>query len=219
MDFEQVESAQLLSRQWVVDGPVMVLPYTDADMAQRAGQLAAQRAGAKGLVLAVHDTDRQGFVTTVNLAFAATRSPWLGYMAQDAFAGRDWMALALQALHRQRGVFLGFNDGKWQGALAAFGLASRAWAATNYATEAAAGAEQGPFFHPSYQRHYADAELTVLAHQAKGYVYEPNSVLVEVDWVKEAQAVHAPDRALYRQRAALGFDGRVADKALQGLFA
>jgi hypothetical protein len=219
MDFEQVEAAQLLSRQWTVDGPVMVLPYTDADMAQRAGQHAAQRAGAKGLVLAVHDTERQGFVATVNQAFAATRSPWLGYMAQDAFAGRDWMALALQALHRQRGVFLGFNDGKWQGALASFGLASRAWAATNYANEAATGAEQGPFFHPSYQRHYADAELTVLAMQVKGYVYEPNSVLVEVDWVKEAQTVDSADRALYRQRAAQGFDGRVADKALQGLFA
>ncbi len=219
MDFEQVESAQLQVRQWSVDGPVMVLPYTDADMAQRAGQLAAKRAGAKGLVLAVHDTERQGFVATVNQAFTATRSSWLGYMAQDAFAGRDWLALALQALHRQRGVFLGFNDGKWQGALAAFGLASRAWAAANYATEAGAGAAQGPFFHPSYQRHYADAELTVLAHQAKGYVYEPNSVLVEVDWAKEAQAVHAPDRALYRQRASQGFDGRVADKALLGLFA
>ncbi len=216
MDFEQVESAELLSRQWAVDGPVMVLPYTDADMAQRAGQHAAQRAGAKGLLLAVHDTERQGFVATVNLAFAATRSPWLGYMAQDAFAGRDWMALALQALHRQRGEFLGFNDGKWQGALASFGLASRAWAAGNYVNETGG---QGAFFHPSYQRHYADAELTVLAMQAKNYVYEPNSVLVEVDWAKEAQAVHAEDRALYRQRAAQGFEGRVADKALQGLFA
>jgi hypothetical protein len=219
MDFEQVESAQLQGRQWAVDGPVMVLPYTDADMAQRAGQHAAQRAGAKGLLLAVHDTERQGFVATVNLAFAATRSPWLGYMAQDAFAGRDWMALALQALHRQRGVFLGFNDGKWQGALAAFGLASRAWAGGNYAAQAGAGATQGPFFHPSYQRHYADAELTVLARQAKGYVYEPNSVLMEVDWAKEAQAVDPVDRALYRQRAALGFDGRVAEQALLGLFA
>jgi hypothetical protein len=116
-------------------------------------------------------------------------------------------------------VFLGFNDGKWQGALASFGLASRAWAAANYAKEAAAGAEQGPFFHPSYQRHYADAELTVLAMQAKGYVYEPNSVLVEVDWAKDGQTVDPADRALYRQRSALGFDGRVAEQALIGLFA
>jgi hypothetical protein len=100
--------------------------------------------------------------------------------------------------------------------LAAFGLASRAWAAANYAREAG---EQGPFFHPSYQRHYADAELTVLAHHAKGYVYEPHSVLIEVDWGKEAQPVHAPDRALYRQRAAQGFDGRGVDARLLGLFA
>lgn len=222
MDFEQVESAQLRSRQWVVDGPLMVLPFTDEGMAQRAGQMAAQRAGAKGLVLAVHDRHKQGFVAMVNQVFAASQSPWLGYMAQDAFAGRDWMALALQALHRQRGVLLGFNDGKWQGALASFGLASRAWAAANYAgvdMDVDSSSGQSTFFHASYQRHYADAELTVLARQANGYVYEPNSVLVEVDWGKEGQAVDAADRALFRERASSGFDGRVQSPALQGLFA
>ena len=216
MDFEQLDTAALQGRVWVVDGPVMVMPYTDAAMAERAGQLAAKRAGANGLLLAVHDTTRQGFVATANQAFAATRSPWFGYMAQDVFAGRDWLALALVALHMKEGVLLGFNDGKWRGALASFGLASRKWAAANYAQ----GPDgRGPFFHPSYQRHYADTELTVLARQAKGYVYEPNSVLIEVDWGKDAQPVHAPDRALYRQRAAQGFDGRVVDAALLGLFA
>ena len=45
MDFEQVESAQLLSRQWVVDGPVMVLPYTDADMAQASANLQQDAVG------------------------------------------------------------------------------------------------------------------------------------------------------------------------------
>jgi hypothetical protein len=216
VDFERVDTAGLQGRVWAVDGPVMVMPYTDAAMAERAGQLAAQRAGANGLVLAVHDVQRQGFVATANQAFAATRSPWFGYMAQDVFAGRDWLALALVALHMKQGVLLGFNDGKWRGALASFGLASRTWAGANYAQ----GIEgQGPFFNPHYQRHYADTELTVLARHAKGYVYEPNSVLIEVDWAKDSQPVHGPDRALYRQRAAQGFDGRVADKALLALFA
>jgi hypothetical protein len=217
MDFEQIESDQLSSRRWSVDGPLMVLPFVDESMAKQAGQLAAKRAGANGLVLGVHDRERKGFVDIVNQVFAASQSPWFGYMAQDAFAGRDWMALALQALHRQRGVLLGFNDGKWQGALASFGLASRSWAANNYLNSDQMQG-QGVFFYPQYQRHYADAELTVLAKNAKGYVYEPNSVLVEVDWGKERQVVDVADRALFRQRAALEFDGRVKDQALQGMF-
>jgi hypothetical protein len=216
LEFELVEAAELQTREWTVNGPVMVMPFIDASMAERAGKLAAKRAGTNGLVLAVHDATRQGFVATANQAFAATHSPWFGYMAQDVFAGREWLALALVALHIKQGVMLGFNDGKWRGQLASFGLASRSWAAANYAQ----GPDgQGPFFQPSYQRHYADTELTVLARQAKGYVYEPNSVLIEVDWGKDAQPVHAPDRALYRQRAAQGFEGRVVDAALLGLFA
>jgi hypothetical protein len=50
-------------------------------------------------------------------------------------------------------------------------------------------------------------------------VYDPNSVLVEVDWAKDGAGVHAPDRALYRQRAALGFDSRVKDTTLANMFA
>jgi len=132
MNVECVTAAELKHKQWHVDGPVMVMPFIDAEMANRAAELAALRAGAKGLILGVQDTQKQGFVKCVNQAFTATRSPWFGYMAQDAFAGRDWMAVALQTLHKEAGVLLAFNDGKWQGALASFGLASRAWAADNY---------------------------------------------------------------------------------------
>jgi len=212
MDFELVDSSQLANRNWELDGALMVLPCTDVALATRAGELAAARASAKGKVLAVLDEHRQGFVAIANQVFHASRSPWFGYMAQDALAGRDWMGLALQALHRQRGVLLGFNDGKWHGALASFGLVSRAWAAGNYLPE------QGALFHAGYARHYADAELTVLARQAKAYVYEPNSVLVEVDWGKDSAMVHAHDRALYRQRAQEGFGGRVRDPALLEMF-
>ena len=212
MDFELIDAPQLSQYSWEPEGALMVLPCTDIALATRAGELAAARASAKGKVLAVHDLQRIGFVAIVNQVFAASRSPWFGYMAQDALAGRDWMGLALQALHRQRGVLLGFNDGKWHGALASFGLASRAWAADNYLPE------QGGLFHTGYARHYADAELTVLARQAKGYVYEPNSVLVEVDWGKDAATVHAQDRALYRQRVQSGFGGRVRDTALLEMF-
>ena len=184
--------------------------HGDASLAKRAVELAAKRASAKGLILAIEDTQQLGFVNCVNQAFAATISPFFGYMAQDAFAGRDWMALALQVLHLKRGVLLAFNDGKWHGALAAFGLANRAWACENY--------DDGRFFLPQYKRHYADTELTLLAMQAKGFVYQPNSLLVEVDWGKDQAQVDASDKALFKKRKAQGFDGKVQDKSLIELF-
>ncbi len=191
------------------DGPIMVMPFIDEGQALRAANLAASRAGVASLLLAVHDEGRQGFIATVNQAFAATRSPWFGYMAQDAFAGRDWLALAVQAMRAKQAGLLGFNDGKWQGQLAAFGLAERAWAQTVYG---------GTFFHAAYLSHFADTELTLIAREQGRYVYEPHSVLVEVDWEKERAPVNPGDRALYASRAARGFDARVHKQQLLQLF-
>jgi len=67
-------------------------------------------------------------------------------------------------------------------------------------------------------RHYADTELTLLARQLGGYVYQPNSVLVEVDWRKDQAAVSGQDRALFQQRIAQGIDGKVTHAGLLGLF-
>ena len=190
-------------------GPVMVMPYINEPQARRAAEFAAHRAGTDGLLLAIHDEQRQGFIATVNQAFKATRSPWFGYMAQDAYAGRSWLALALKAMHAKQAGLLGFNDGKWQGQLASFGLADRAWAESNYG---------GDFFDPGYCSHYADTELTLIARQQGRYVYEPNSVLLEVDWHKESAAVNPADRQRFKARALHGFDGRVTDPRLQTLF-
>jgi hypothetical protein len=192
-----------------IEGVLMVMPCTDAAMGQRAAQLAAQRARTvPGMVWVVHDTPRAGFVSVLNTVAALSRSDWIGYFAQDAFAGRDWLPLALQALQRQAGHFLGFNDGKWQGQLAAFGLARRAWLQGIYG---------GPVFYPGYHSHYGDAELTLVARQQGVYVYEPHSILVEVDWAKDQRTVHLPDKQLFRQRQASGFDGRVSHPGLLSL--
>ena len=191
------------------DGPIMVMPFIDESQAIRAARLAASRAGVDSLLLAVHDVGRQGFIATVNQAFAVTRSPWFGYMAQDAFAGRDWLQLAVNAMRIKNAGLLGFNDGKWQGQLAAFGLAERAWAQTVY---------DGAFFHAAYRSHFADTELTLIAREQGRYVYDPNSVLVEADWVKEGSSVNASDRDLYKSRAASGFGARVHNPRLLELF-
>ena len=192
------------------DGPVMVMPYIDETQALRAARLAASRAGLDSLLLAVHDESRQGFIATINQAFAATRSPWFGYMAQDAFAGRNWLSLAVNALQSRKAGLLGFNDGKWQGQLAAFGLAERTWAQSVFG---------GAFFHAAYRSHFADTELTLIAREQGRYVYEPHSLLMEVDWDKESAAVSAVDRALYRSRVATGFEARVHNPQLLQLFA
>ena len=188
-------------------GVIMVMPFLDKSMAERAAALAASRAGLEkndmSIVLAVQDTKQQGFVATLNQAFAATQSPWLGYMAQDAFAGRNWLALALQKLQSQAGAALiGFNDGKWQGQLASFGLARRDWISKVYTNA---------FFFQGYHSHFADAELTLVARQQGVYVYEPQSVLVEVDWKKDQAAVNEADRRLFATRKKTGFGSRVSD--------
>lgn len=189
---------------------IMVLPATDLNMALRAAAFAEQRANAGLLVLVIPDDCRQGFVSIVNQAFRQTSSAWFGYMAQDAFAGRNWLSLALNRLGVTNAAFLGFNDGKWQGALASFGLARRDWAHTNYG---------GDYFYPGYFSHYADAEMTLLALGQGAYTYEPDSVLIELDWDKDVRQVNPADRLLYRERARNGFDGRVTHPQLLTAYA
>jgi hypothetical protein len=75
------------------------------------------------------------------------------------------------------------------------------------------------FFYPQYARHYADAELTLLALQAGVYAYEPNSILVEVDWDKDHASVDSHDRTVFAQRKAQHFDGKVTQAVLLDLIA
>lgn len=193
------------------DAAVTVLmPHIDAAAAQRSATLMEARAGCPVSIWCIEDRARDGFVACINRHAARVQSPYLAYVAQDAFAGRYWLRQALQALERNQGTLLGFNDGKWAGLLAAFGLLRLDWARAQYA---------GAVFHPGYRAHYADAELTLLAMEEGRYRYEANSVLVEVDWSKDGKPTDAQDRALFAARRAQGFDGRVRNPRLLSLFA
>lgn len=185
---------------------LFVMPCTDLPMASRAAHHMAKRANAPGHVLLVQDLHAWGFIRIVNQVFQVTQGQYFGYVAQDAFAGRQWLSLALDALQRPDKALFAFNDGKWQGAFASFGLASRVWASKNY--------PDGDFFQPGYQRHYADVEISLLAIGQGRYIHDPRSVLVEVDWNKDAAPVDPQDRAYYRSRVAHGFEGRVTQPAL-----
>lgn len=188
---------------------LVIMPYIDRAAAERSARQLAMRAGVGGLLLAIQDCDRQGFISTINQVYRRTQSTTVAYVAQDAFAGRHWLKLALEALRKSGKGLHGFNDGKWMGTLAGFGLATRTWADANYG---------GDLFHPAYQRHYADVELTMLALGDNQYCYDPNAVLMEVDWDKEHAVVDPGDRALYRQRVADQLDGRVQNPKLLALF-
>jgi hypothetical protein len=183
---------------------LVVIPFTNTSMVKQSAELMAKRAMAPGSILAVFDDLQLGFIRIVNQVFRQTQSDTFAYAAQDAFAGRAWLKLALDALGQQY-QFLGFNDGKWAGAIASFGLARRPWASQNY---------QGNFFCPQYRSHYADAELGLLAMQEGVYVYEANSLLVEMDWEKDTKQVDENDRKIFLQRRAIGFDAKVTNPHL-----
>ena len=198
------ELAAYENNSLVTGGVLVAMPFLNADHAQRAAKLMANRASAPGVILCIHDEKEEGFITLVNRAFAKTQSAYFAYVAQDAFAGKDWLKEALSAMGDQK-HFLGFNDGKWAGALAGFGLARRSWAVNHYG---------GNFFYPQYKRHYADAELTLLAMQAGVYAYDSSSLLIEVDWDKDGANVDPGDRKLFLERKQHGFDGKVTNTAL-----
>lgn len=187
---------------------LVAMPYIDKEQAMRSANLMESRAGVDCTIIAIEDHNRDGFISMINLIFQKSQSPYFVYVAQDAFAGRDWLKLALTALGDDK-HFLGFNDGKWAGALAGFGLARRSWIAKN---------NKNYFFYSSYKKHYADAEMTLIALQQGVYIYEPNSVMLEVDWQKDQQAVNLHDKALFLERKKNGFDGKVTHPKLIDLF-
>jgi hypothetical protein len=178
---------------------IFLMPFTDPAQAKKSSALLAARAGAPGLLLCVYDQNLEGFISIANRVYEKTQSTWFGYTAQDAFAGRNWLDIALKVLDLKNGVLLGFNDGKWSGELAAFGLAQRAWASLNYG---------GPLFFPEYERHYADVELSLLAQACDRYVYDANSVMVEIDWEKETKATNINDKKKFQARKQQHFDYR-----------
>ena len=189
---------------------LIFMPFIHPPEAKRTAEVLARRSGFDDATLVcILDSKHDGFVSLVNRAFRLSESPFVVYLAEDAFPGRDWLKIAHAEINQKKAGLLGFNDGKWQGELAAFGLVERAWAKNNYA---------GDLFYPQYQQHYADTELTLLARNDKAYAYNPHSILLEVDWDKDQKPTNAADKALFQTRVRTGFDKRVEDPSLLGRF-
>lgn len=202
MQIEYITAARLRKTAPFEAHAVVAMPATDPVQAERSARLMARRAGVDGLILVVYDEERNGFINTCNLAFKNSRSHYFAYVAQDAFAGRVWLKVAQIQLEKTGKGMLAFNDGKWQGQLASFGMVSRTWAERHY---------NGDLFFPLYHSHYADAELTLVAKTHDQLCYAPRSVMIEVDWEKEDKLINDADRQLFRRRVSTFFDGRVPD--------
>jgi hypothetical protein len=184
----------------------ILLPWTDRAQADTASALMLRRAGAGCRVLCLEDDGRSGPMALMNQVFSRLNANWVVYAAQDAFAGRLWLQHALQGVSANpKARLLAFNDGKWFGQLAAFGMVQREWVLGLYG---------GCLFYPGYRHHYGDVELTLLARQQQALAYHPHALLVEVDPLKDGRPVNEADRARFLNRAAEGFDGRVVDPNL-----
>lgn len=204
-----ISSKQIAHAETLTAEVIIVMPFTRPQSAKKTAKLMAERANHPGQIICVHDDDLEGFVNIINKVFIASNSKWFGYVAQDAFPGRYWLRIAMSTLLSQNAVLLGFNDGKWLGELAGFGLANRQWAQQNY---------QGQFFNPNYVQHYADTELSLLAQAANRYCYNPNSLLVEIDWDKDSKPANFQDKNYFQNRCKNQFDNRITNPNLLNKF-
>lgn len=187
-------------RRFHNDEAVLVLPYIDAAQAERLEPVLRRRANAEGVLVLVDDSLRLGFIAVANLVFAKSESPYFGYLAQDAFPGESWLRCALTTLKRSEAWLLPFNDGRFFGNIAVFGLLQRSWARALY---------HNCVFFPGYKSHFGDTELSVIAHAHGKCIFNPGCLLCEVDYDKHAKGNNPEDDALYRKRAATGFGGVV----------
>ncbi|MDL2316588.1 hypothetical protein LJC59_05845 [Desulfovibrio sp. OttesenSCG-928-A18] len=196
---------------------VVVMPAVKMVLAQRAADVMLARTEASGLLVMAEDDCRIGFVATANFVYSKTVSQYFCYTAQDAFAGYFWLDTALETMRATGAGLLAFNDGRFFGELAAFGLVSRQWTDTLYGSKA--------LFFPHYQKIYCDTELTDIATRTNKLAYNPHSMLIEIDYGKHrGQSARSeentiryvpsrakdPDGILYVTRALGGFGGMVA---------
>ena len=121
-------------------------------MALQAARRMMDFSGMPCRIIIAHDAIRQGFIKTANMMTAALEAEFVAYVAQDALAGKDWLRLAQERITSAQAGLCGFNDGKFAGKLATFGLVRCSFAEAFYG--------QGRIFHEAYRTHRADEELT-----------------------------------------------------------
>lgn len=202
MDSIVLKSSELANvRGLSHDQVVIVLPFIDCELAVKAADVLKRRALTDGLLVLVEDDLRIGFIQVANMIFSRSSSPLFGYLAQDAYPGEGWLRCGIDVLNKSGANLLAFNDGRFYGNIAVFGLVRRNWVQSIY---------RNCLFYPGYKSHFGDTELSVLALSVQKLVFSPNCLLIEVDYEKHLHGNNSKDDALYRERARSGFNGLVS---------
>ncbi|BCA93127.1 O-linked N-acetylglucosamine transferase family protein [Vreelandella aquamarina] len=185
-------------------GVAVVMPCIDKEQGLRTAATLIDRAGMPVKVIVAFDSLQQGFIKTLNLVSKKCKVKYVIYLAQDAFPGRGWLASAYNALEKSGRGLLAFNDGKWSGRIASFGMVRKSWAYSLY-NESILCAE--------YNSHCADDELTIIARCNNELYYDPEIVLIEVDYNKGmVGGGNAQDRSKLYSRAENFFEGKVKER-------
>ncbi|HDR14864.1 MAG TPA: glycosyltransferase [Desulfobacteraceae bacterium] len=180
------------------DGVVVIMPCIDRKKGEETAKVLYRRAAIDCRILIAFDSLRQGFIKTLNDTAARVNAGYIVYTAQDAWPGRGWLECALNSLEESGKGLLAFNDGKWRGHIASFGMVRTSWVNKLYG---------GDILYSGYKAHGADNELTVIARVQGMYLYNPECTLVEIDPDKDGRSSNPEDKALFRMRFAQGFDG------------
>lgn len=190
------------------EGIAVIMPCIDVDMGQKTAEILHRRAGMDCAIFIVYDQNRQGFIKTLNQTAARLDTKYIVYLAQDAYPGRGWLKCGYNELEESGKGLLGFNDGKWQGRIASFGMVRTEWVKTLY---------NGSVFYPGYTSHAADNELTVIARCQDTYVYNPECTLLEYDPDKDFGGSNPTDNAMFKKRFVQGFARLVSLSAAKEL--
>lgn len=194
-------------------GVAVIMPCTDITKGLETARIMVKRAGMKITVFVVEDTLGQGFIEVLNRTAAQINVKYIVYVTEDAFAGVDWLRLAVETLQSTGKDLLSFNCGRYGDRIATFGLVRREWVKRIYG---------GPFFFPEYKTTEAIKELTIIARAADTFVFNPDCALVKISecytpgnengvnagWTQE-------DRELISQRFNGNFDGMFQKEELQ----
>lgn len=183
----------------------VICPTIDEEKAQKTLNQLKFTSGIEANFYSVVDMDRTGFITTLNTALKNIDANYYVYVAEDAYGGKDWLKIAYETMEKENSSLLAFNDGKWFGKLASFGMISQKFAREN-----------GYLLNPVYKSHYADTELTLIAMNNNSFSYNPESILIEVDYKKHG--VNLDDKKTFFERKKSMFDKKVININLLNLF-
>ncbi|GHE20564.1 glycosyltransferase family 2 protein [Halomonas urumqiensis] len=176
----------------------VVMPCIDLELGKKTAEILIKRAGIDCTVIIAYDSLRQGFIKTLNAVAKKTISRYICFVAQDAYPGREWLKIAYDKIYEKKSGLLAFNDGKWHGRIASFGLVERDWVSKFYGNN---------IVHESYKAHKADNEITLLARLDGRFVYCPESVLLEVDYNKDSGGSNLIDDVNFKERFNGCFEG------------